>query len=458
MLVACDVGAITLEQALIQAYLHSPELAAAIAGKKAKDEAALGRAYSRWQPNITAQYTMTGDRHNETMEALSLPAAGTSPIMRSQSRNAMVKLQQNIFDGFSTTKNISAAEHSVAGARAELIAAEQQLFQRVIAAYLAVWEAHQHLDIARKQETNLASDLHAAEKKFEVGAGTRLEVAAARAQHADTTYRCAFAHANLEAALARFEATIRAKPDNQISLPDIPKGLPTSLEELIQLAQRFCPELKSAQEKALAARDIVSSARGGLLPRVDLEMSAYKNLHASRDENRITPRRNLDQESKGCSGTIVVSIPLLANGGEGNLYSTSRRVSQEALAAEMSWKKVVLDLEAECVRTWNTFKAAEAQLQQSKMAVESAEIAADGVRQAAKYGLKSQTDVLYYEGKLLDARNQAVKIQKDYVAMACTLLALTGRLTSAGLHLKVTPYDVEGNEALARWNPPFVIE
>jgi TolC family type I secretion outer membrane protein len=456
-----DVRPTTLEQALVQAYMKSPEWAAAIANKKAKDEAALGHAYSRWQPNITAQYGVTTERHDIVNEAFpnTRLAQTTENNAKTQRNNISVELQQNLFDGFSTTNSISAAERTVAAARAELTAEEQRFLQRVIAAYLAVWEAYQHLSIAKKQEANLASDLHAAEKKFDVGAGTRIEVAAAKAQHAEATYRCASAQATLEAALAQFEAVACLKSDEHVTLPPIPKNLPKSLEELIRLAQRSYPELRSAQEKALATRDTVVSTRGGLLPRVDLRVSAYRNSTAARDRHHeLVSSYNNDSESNGYSSSITVSVPLLANGSGGNIYSASRRANQEALAAEMVLKKVMLDLKAECIRTWNNFKAAEAQLQQSKMAVESAEIAANGVRQAAKYGLKSQTDVLYYEGKLLDARNQAVKVRKDYVSMAYVLLALMGRLTASGLHLKVARYNPDENETRARWVPPFVME
>jgi outer membrane protein TolC len=233
------------------------------------------------------------------------------------------------------------------------------------------------------------------------------------------------------------------------------------MAELEKLAQLKHPALRAAEEKALAARRSVTSTLGGLLPHVDLELSAAKSVGRTRSPNNPTSlylNDNSDTSNTALSGRVVVSVPLLANGSGGNLYSASRRANQEALVAELTHKKMISDIMAECVRIWNTFKASETQLRQSKLAVDSAEMAADGVRQAATYGVKSQTDVLYFEGQLLEIRSKAVEIQKNYVLMAYTMLSLIGRLTVEGLHLNVTPYRAEENEHFVRWAPPFVVE
>ncbi|MDR0406826.1 MAG: TolC family protein [Holosporales bacterium] len=452
--------AVTLKQTLIEAYKRSPEWAASIARKKVADES-LAQSYSRWQPSVTARYNVSGSREERKNHPLPEGSPTSKNLPNVYNNGLSVTLNQNLFDGFSTINGIAAAEHNVFAARSELVTAEQQFFQRVIAAYLAVWEMRQRVEIAKKLVSNLASDLHAAEKKFEVGTGTRPEIAAAKAQLADAVYRHASAEAALEAALAQFEAVTRIKPDAQITLPNIPENLPKSQEELIKLAQQFHPAIKGAQEKALAAHNSVSSTRGGLLPRVDVEVSASTSRREERDKlgrSMFGQTTDRDTDSKTYSGNLVVSVPLLANGSGGNLYSASRRANQEALMAEMAYKKAMLDVIAECVRVWNSFKAAETQLQQSKAAVESAEVAANGARQAAKYGLKSQTDVLYYEGKLLDSRNNAVEIQKNYVSMAYTTLSLIGRLTVPGLHLQVASYNPEGNESRARLALPLVLK
>ncbi|MDR0662009.1 MAG: TolC family protein [Holosporales bacterium] len=448
---------VSFEQTLIEAYKRSPEWAVAIAHKKVADEG-LAQAYSRLYPSINGQISFSGSRGDQRVH----PAAGPSETEPSSDGSSVsVALNQNLFDGFATTNGILAAEHSILAARSELIDTEQKFFRGVLMAYLGVWEARQRLEIAKKLEENLAYDLRAAQKKFDVGTGTRPEVAAAEAQHADALYRRTAAQAALETALAQFEAVARIKPpEGQIVLPPFPKELPTSEEELKRLAQRWSPALQTARERALVARFSESKERGALLPHVDLSLSAAKSIEKNID--RLDPSRadtNRDTDSTMYRANVTVSVPILANESQrGTTYSASRRANQEALAAELAYQKASLDIMAECIHIWTSFRAAQAQLQQSELFIRSAEIAVEGARQSAQQGLKSQTDVLFFEGKLLESRNSAVEAQKSFILMAYRMLELVGKLTASGLRLAVPQYCVEQNEEFARAPIPFVLE
>lgn len=461
---------VAFEKALMEAYRHNPEWKSAIAHKEMVNES-LAQAVSRWQPTVTARYSLSGGKADSDR---TYPDEVTDPTSRSKltnrtttdnrtrEDNISATVGMNLFDGLATTNGISAAEHNVAAARLELVASEQQFLQRVIEAYLSVWETRQRLVIAKKMENNLTSDLRAAQRKFEVGTGTRIEVAAAEAQRADAVYRRTSAQAALEAAIARFEAATRTKPEEAFSLPPLPKGLPESEEKFRRLAQMGNPGVHSALEKARASHDSVSVERGGLLPRVDVEFSVARSIGKQRDalkDNSTGGLPNFDTDSLSYRGGLSVSVPIIASSSSGgNVYSASRRASRAALEAEMAYQKGVFDLMAECVRIWNSFLAAKAQLEQSAAAVRSAEIAVDGVRLAAEHGMRSQTEVLYAEGKLLDSRNNAVEAQKNHVLMAYAMLSLIGQLTAKGLGLNVARYDVEEGENAARYALPFVLE
>ncbi|MDR2412448.1 MAG: TolC family protein [Holosporales bacterium] len=450
---------VSFEQTLIEAYKRSPEWAAAIAHKKIADEG-LAQAYSRLYPSINGQISFSNSRGNQRTRPSPFTSSETEPS--SYGNNVSIALNQNLFDGFATTNSILAAEHSILAARSELVDTEQKFFRAVLMVYLGVWEARQRLEIAKKLEENLAYDLRAAQKKFDVGTGTRPEVAAAEAQHADALYRRTAAQAALETALAQFEAIARIKPpEGQIDLPPFPKELPTSEEELKRLAQRWSPVLQAAREKALVARFSESRERGALLPHVDLNLSAAKSI--DRAINRLDPNSNTDNMNRDTDSTtyrasVTVSVPILANESQrGTTYSASRRAGQEALAAELAYQKMSLDIMAECIHIWTGFRAAQAQLRQSELSMKSAETAVEGARQSAQQGLKSQTDVLFFEGKLLESRNSAVEAQKSYILMAYRMLELVGRLTALGLRLAVPRYCVEQNEEFARAPIPFVL-
>jgi outer membrane protein len=93
-----------------------------------------------------------------------------------------VEIRQTLFDGFQTKNNVRAAEARVRAANEALRNTEQNTLFNAAAAYMDVIRDRQ---IAALRERNLAflkEQVRAARSRFEVGEGTRTDVAQARSR------------------------------------------------------------------------------------------------------------------------------------------------------------------------------------------------------------------------------------------------------------------------------------
>ncbi|OYW04724.1 MAG: channel protein TolC, partial [Acidiphilium sp. 37-67-22] len=157
----------TLTAALAEAYSNNPTLQEQRATLRATDEN-VPAALAGWRPTITIQGS--AGRVDETTESAfnSInPSTGATTLTRNSltaARNeaiGQITVNQSIFDGGLTIAKVHQAKNDVYAARAQLLATEQDVFGKVVTAYVTVITDRHLLDLDRSNEGVLAQQLRA---------------------------------------------------------------------------------------------------------------------------------------------------------------------------------------------------------------------------------------------------------------------------------------------------------
>lgn len=423
-LVAGPASAETLNEALAAAYSGNPALGAERARQRATDEL-VPRALSGWRPTVTAE----GDAgHNWSNSNI-------SPSTESDPAGVSISLAQPLFRGFKTIYGTRAAEASVKAGRQTLLAVEQDILFRAVAAYANVLRDRQIVAFRQKNVAVLQEQLRAATARFEAGETTRTDTAQARARLGQSQASLAGARADLAASVANYARIVGHAPGT-LKYPGI-AALPASLDAALAVAAETNPDVLAAAFVEEASRHSVEVVKGDLLPSLTLEATASL---------RHDPG-NSAHTSDSAIIRGVLSVPLYEAGRTYSAVREAKQVaSQRRLQAVETGRAVREAVEA----TWSALAAARQTIAAATAQVSAAELALDGVRQEYQAGSRTTLDVLDAEAEVVDARIVQVSAERDRVVAAYRLLAAVGRLTARDLGLAVAYYDAERNYRAVR--------
>ncbi len=420
-LIFSSVQAITLEEALVAAFLNNKEWAANKTDKNAAD-ARFRQSVLAYLPSINGVISTsrerTDRRGNSVVDQYYHKSESTGTTMR-------IELSQNLFSGFSTTNTMLAAEHSNNAAYHKLKSEEQSLVLNVVNAYTEIWFSRKRVEALKKMVTNLENTLKAQQSSLEAGMSTPTDVAEADSKYQAAIYSLINAETELMTAESEFERLTGLKADNNMELPDFRFELPESVNKLISRAMTSNSTINMAKLQEQAALKNLDATRGRLSPSCDATLSASKQVSKERTDGV----RGFDSNPQHYSATVAVTIPIFNNSNGSNTYSQIEIANQEAMKTKFSAEDTVLKVKRDCVVYWNRYKSAVAMIEASRSAVKSAELSSEGDIEESALGLKSNTDIWAKENNLLESRINLAKSQKEKIIAAVTLLSLTGDLS-----------------------------
>ncbi|MEO1748284.1 MAG: TolC family outer membrane protein, partial [Pseudomonadota bacterium] len=248
----------TIFGALGKAYSNNSTLNSARAGVRVANEG-VPLAKSGYRPRVTSTAGITN-----TSNSASLGGRGVT------SSSFGIDIQQTVFDGFRTRNNVQAAEAGVRAERANLRNTEQNILFDAAQAYMDVLQNRQITNLRAQNLEFLREQLRAARARFEVGEGTRTDVAQAEASLASAQAQLTLARANTETAEASLRELTGSNPGALSGAQPLSRLLPNSLQSAYSIA--------AANHPAIATRDAlvdsqlfsVKVAEGAFLPTVGL--------------------------------------------------------------------------------------------------------------------------------------------------------------------------------------------
>lgn len=423
VLTPVSLQAQTLNEALAQAYDTNPTLRAARAALRSVNEN-VPQELSNWRPNVTAG-SSAGKRRSEVDGDAADRTDTLTPF------TANIDVTQPIYRGGRTEAGIERAENEVKAQREILRSTEQSILLNAATSYTDVWRDQAVLRLNINNEDVIGQQLEATRDRFEVGEVTRTDVAQAETRLATAVSDRIASEGNLATSRAIYQEVIGVFP-GILPPPPVPVDLPSSQDSAVSQAIQDNPEVTSAVFTELAAQKNVRQVKGELYPEV--------NLVGSLSHQDEVSTNNLENDS--ASIIAEISIPIYQQGSVSSRVRAAKQISsQRRVEIEEQRRRA----EQVAVSAWEALVTAQAQIRSFESAVESAEIALEGVRQENQVGARTILDILDAEQELLNAQVSLVGAQRDEVVAGYQTLAAIGKLSANIIGLPVDIYDVEAD-------------
>ena len=288
-------------------------------------------------------------------------------------------------------------------------------------AYLDLLSAQAALDAAQAQEQAVARQLERAEKRLEVGLGTRVEVDQTQA-----------AYDNVVVALIRAQDAVADAQDSLSTLaqrdiddiavlsPNYAASIPSeSLESVIQTATQNSVQVRIASEQADLARAQLKLAQAGKEPRLDASASysTDKNLKGG-------------SWGSGYSGRLTLTLPLHTGGKvEADIASAMASLDEAQANLENALRGVRSQARSLYRALVTQAKTVRAQAQ----SIKSAETAVEATQAAFDVGSGDIIDVLNAQSDLNNAQSNYAQSRHQHAALVLQLEQLKGELDEADL-------------------------
>lgn len=307
-------------------------------------------------------------------------------------------------------------------AEAQLAAARTDLMLRVTQGYFDVLLAQDTLTLAEAQRAAFTAEHEQAQARFAAGAVAITEVYETQARRDLATSQELAARNDLE---GKKEVLRRLTGTEPGALAQLTRELaaqppaPNDAEQWVDLALTTSPQLKAQQKALEIAEREVEKARGAHLPTIDA-VAGYTNNHSSG-----SMYTDVASEMKLKSAGVQLQLPLFQGGA---MFSRER----EAVALREKARDELTDtkrlLSQQTRQTFLSVVHAVSQIQALKQAVTSSENSLDAIRESAKVGIKTRTDVLNAEQQLFSARRDLARARHAYLFYSLQLKGVVGTL------------------------------
>ena len=405
----------TLNGALAKAYINNSSLNSARAGVRVTDEG-VAIAKSGYRPTITGSANAGYASQDGTQ--FSTGSFGVS-------------INQTIFDGFRTKNGIASAESQVFASRVNLRNEEQNTLFNAASAYMDVIRDNQIAVLRKKNVAFLVEQVRSAKARFDVGEGTRTDMAQADAGRAGAIARLNAAQAQAKSSAAIYRKIVGEDPRDLQGASGAGKLMPHSLTEALSIAAAEHPAI-SASKHAVDASDFgVKIAEGALLPTLGAEAGVSRNYQSPNSGSTTFNRASIG---------LQLTVPIY----QGGKVAAQVRQQKERLGQARIDVDVAIDsVRAAVTSAWTQMEASQASVSANKQVVAAAQLALDGVSEERKVGQRTTLDVLNAQSSVVDAQLSLVQAQRDVVVASYAVLSATGRLSVSRLGLGVQVQDPE---------------
>ncbi|MBB6466656.1 outer membrane protein [Aminobacter lissarensis] len=420
-----SASAETILGALAKAYQNNSQLNSARAGVRVTDES-VAIAKSGWRPTINGSasidYSTTRNSRNSSTSHLTTGSFG-------------VEIRQSLFDGFQTKNNVAAAEARVRASNQSLRNTEQNILFNAASAYMDVIRDRQIAALRERNLQFLGEQVRAARSRFDVGEGTRTDVAQADASRSAALAQLAAARAAALSSAAIYRQIVGDEPKNLKAAAPLSKLLPRNLDSAAALAADQHPAIQATQHLVDAAGFSVKSAEGALLP----QLSASAGVSQShRDTNPTSGSQDGWTTSANIGATLTVPIY------QGGRASATVRQSKESLGQA----RIEVDVSRDQVRAavtsaWTQYTASREAVAANREVISAAQLALNGVIEERNVGQRTTLDVLNAQQDVTDAQINLANAERDVVVASYAILSAAGNLSVERLNLQVTKYKPE---------------
>ena len=421
ILVNQNVFAVTLSEALLQAYISNPELNAERENIQVSKED-LNISRSEFLPVVT----LSGSQSEENTKKLTDRTGTNSSYTDVSTKTQSIKIEQKLFQGFAGIANIEKSKIGLSLADAKLLKAEQKILYEAIEAYLGLIFANEKVEIIQRNVNLLERQVETDQARLERGQITLADLAQSESSLAGTQAK--FIQSKNEKVTGKliYEKIIGpiVDVDDLNKKSDLNFELPLNLNKAIEISKKNNPVLIIAKLNYEQSEKDVIIARANLSPSATLSLSSTKtdDLSSSYDER--------DKET----AKAIILWPIFKGGKNTASINRSKNLKNR--------KKLLLDNALKTNNTsvasaWSNLQSSQSLLSSMKLQVSAAEIANEGISVEYESGLgRSTLDVIQSNSILLTAKISLAESEKNYSLSQFKLLQSVGLLKNKYLKLQ----------------------
>ncbi len=426
----------TLQEALVSAYNSHPSLLAERARVREIDE---NYVQARAQGRLTS--TIAGSLDYSVLRTpnanFQSPAASGSSTVDAVPKSVQLQVIQPLYQGGRIRALKSQAKSGIMAAREGLRSVEQNIFLNVATTYSHLSRDENAARIRRNNVRVLARQLQAATDRFDVGEGSRTDIAQAEARMAAAEIGLAQADAALQISRSSYTRAVGHPPSQ---LEDLPLFvIPDTLDAAINIARENNPQILAALLNEEAAGEAINVAKAASRPKISITGTA----------SAVRDQLSLFQEAETAALAAQISIPIFSGGINRSRVRAAGHARTRSMFETRDTERAVDDA---VTQVWAQLDAAKRTLVASQAQVKAAQFAFDGVELEQQLGTRSTLDVLNAEQELLESKLTVINAKAAVQTAEFQLLTAMGVFDAVSIRLAVDMYDPAENFETVRYS------
>ena len=423
-LINTGVQAATLEEVITQALAGNPQTLASMYRYKASGET-IKAARGGYLPTVDLRSGIGWERINNNEHTRGNKTAEKDFTPKENS----LAVNQNLFDGLSTTNEYRKTRQQKEGRKEQLRARGELLALEVSDVYLRVLDGHRQVELARD---NLKTHEHIhslVQQRSNQGVTNQSDLFQIEGRLARARANLITARHHLQDAESQYLRVINNPPEN-LSMPFFDDQLlPQQLDEAIQLALRSHPAILASNYELKASQFGYDATRSKFLPTLDLSLSQRWNRNV----------RGVSGKEDDTMAMLTMRYNLFNGGADMARRQEAAYKVEENKANQMEAQQAVV----ETLRiAWSAFVNISEEQPHLKRHMDASAKTVAAYKQQFEIGKRSLLDVLDSENESYQAKRAYTNADYRVLYARYRILSSMGQMLDK-LHIK-TPADWQG--------------
>ena len=415
-----QVYAITLTEALTQAYKNNPELNAERESIKVSEED-LNISKGDYLPTLT----LTGSKSQEDTNKLTNQTGGDATITDVDPQSTSITIEQTLID-FGRGAEYEKNKIGINLAKAKLLKKEQDILYKAIEAYTGLILASEKFEINKANVNLLERQVETDTIRLERGQVTISDVAQSESSLAEAQAKLIQAQNDVLTSKLNYENIIGPLSSSNLLEKNstINFVMPQNLNSAIELSKKNNPDLNIALLEYEQSEKDTTIAKSDLSPtaKLSFERSYSNDLSSTYDEREKDILK------------ATVSWPFYSGGKNRAKYKKNKNLqTRKRLLLENTTKTN----DTNVASAWSNFQSSKSLLNSVELQVRAAEIANEGITAEYESGVGRTTlEVIQSNSFLLNAQISLANSERNYLLSQFNVLKSIGLLNSDYLKIK----------------------
>jgi len=414
------VFAVTLSEALTQAYKNNLELNAERENIKVSEED-LNISKGDYLPTLT----LSGSKSKEDTNKLTNQTGGDASVTDVDPQTTSITIEQTLID-FGRSAESEKNKIGINLAKAKLLKKEQDILYKAIEAYTGLILANEKFEINKVNVNLLERQVETDSIRLERGQVTLSDVAQSESSLAEAQARFIQAQNEVLTSKLNYENIIGPLTNSKSLVKNSTLSfiMPESLNSAIELSKKNNPDL------TIAKLEYEQSEKDTIIAKSDLSPTAKLSFERSYSEDLSS---TYDEREKDIL-KATVSWPFYSGGKNRASYKKNKNLqNRQRLLLENTTKTN----DTNVASAWSNLQSSKSLLNSVELQVRAAEIANEGITAEYESGLGRTTlEVIQSNSFLLNAQISLANSERNYLLSQFNLLKSIGLLNSDYLKIK----------------------